>query len=217
MYFCQIWFILYLTIAINLCGIDALIIACSDIIFMHHSPDGFSNSYLSFRIPYYLTLTKQYPGKIMLSYMPRIKPRHEYISITPDGLRYRQQNFHSLNSLMRWFKEHFRDPIPGKPSTWYFFICLKHCKFEIYFIKYEFSRTRPMWILFQWFKWIIFFFIFSHWPPQFTESYILTGTPASARTPVPGSNFATPSINLQGKNCHRTKSLTYNSLKFLDF
>lgn len=88
------------------------------------------------RIPYYLTLTKQYPGKILLSYMPRIKPRHEYISITPDGLRYRQQNFHSLNSLMRWFKEHFRDPIPG--------------------------------------------------------------TPASARTPVPGSNFATPSINLQG-------------------
>lgn len=29
--------------------------------------------------------------------------------------------------------------------------------------------------------------------------WVLTGTPASARTPVPGSNFATPSINLQGK------------------
>lgn len=39
-------FILYLTIAINLCGIDALIITCSDIMFMHHSPDGFSNRYL---------------------------------------------------------------------------------------------------------------------------------------------------------------------------
>ena len=69
---------------------------------------------LCYRIPYYLTLTKQYPGKILLSYMPRIKSRHEYITITPDGLRYRQQNFHSLNSLMRWFKEHFRDPIPGQ-------------------------------------------------------------------------------------------------------
>lgn len=80
---------------------------------------------ISFRIPYYLTLTKQYPGKIMLSYMPRIKPRHEYISITPDGLRYRQQNFHSLNSLMRWFKEHFRDPIPGKPSTLFIFLYFK--------------------------------------------------------------------------------------------
>ena len=50
----------------------------------------------------------------MLSYLPRNKPRHEYVSVTPDGIRYRSQTFHSLNSLIRWFKEHFRDPIPGK-------------------------------------------------------------------------------------------------------
>lgn len=165
-----------------------MIITCSDIIFMHHSPDGFSNSYLSFRIPYYLTLTKQYPGKIMLSYMPRIKPRHEYISITPDGLRYRQQNFHSLNSLMRWFKEHFRDPIPGKPSTLIFFICLKHCKFEIYFIKYEFSRTRPMWILFQWFKWIIFSYF--HTDPLDSQTLTLWQVPQ----PVPEPPSLAPTL-----------------------
>ena len=41
------------------------------------------------------------------------KARHEYATITPEGVRYRQQMFHSLNSMMRWFKEHFRDPIPG--------------------------------------------------------------------------------------------------------
>lgn len=101
---------------------------------IHHSPDEVSNMYLSFRIPYYLTLTKQYPGKILLSYMPRIKPRHEYISITPDGLRYRQQNFHSLNSLMRWFKEHFRDPIPGKQATLFtpvIFHLLLHILFKL--------------------------------------------------------------------------------------
>lgn len=68
------------------------------------------------RIPYYLSATKQYPGKFMLSYMPRTKPQHEYISITPEGYRYRNKNFHSLNSLMRWFKEHFRDPVAGTPS-----------------------------------------------------------------------------------------------------
>ncbi|XP_014787232.1 transcription elongation factor SPT6 [Octopus bimaculoides] len=69
------------------------------------------------RIPYVLTASPQYPGKFMLSYLPRNKPRHEYITILPDGLRYRSQTFHSLNSMIRWFKEHFREPIPGTPSS----------------------------------------------------------------------------------------------------
>ncbi|KAK6192106.1 hypothetical protein SNE40_003644 [Patella caerulea] len=69
------------------------------------------------RIPYFLSSSKQFPGKFLLSYMPRNKPRHEYISINPDGLKYRMTNFHSLNSVVRWFKEHFRDPIPGTPMS----------------------------------------------------------------------------------------------------
>lgn len=69
------------------------------------------------RIPYLLTVSYQFPGKFMLSYLPRNKPRHEYVTVTPDGIRYRSQTFHSLNSLIRWFKEHFRDPIPGTPSS----------------------------------------------------------------------------------------------------
>nr|KAG5690166.1 hypothetical protein BaRGS_013623 [Batillaria attramentaria] len=65
------------------------------------------------KIPYVFSSCRQYPGKFLLSYMPRNKTRHEYLSITPDGIKYRQQIFSSLNSLIRWFKEHFRDPIPA--------------------------------------------------------------------------------------------------------
>jgi len=59
-----------------------------------------------------------YPGKFLLSYMPRARCQHEYITVTPEGFRFRQQNFESLTMLFKWFKEHFRDPIPGNtPST----------------------------------------------------------------------------------------------------
>lgn len=60
--------------------------------------------------------------------------RHEFVTVTPDGFRFRKQNFESLGQLMKWFKvlvyrikvsvldidnpqEHFRDPIPGTPAT----------------------------------------------------------------------------------------------------
>lgn len=53
----------------------------------------------------------------MLSYMLN-RCRHEYVTVTPDGFRFRQQMFDNLNALFKWFKEHFRDPIPGStPST----------------------------------------------------------------------------------------------------
>lgn len=37
---------------------------------------------------------------------------HEYITVTPEGMRYRSKVHRSVNQLFRWFKEHFRDPIP---------------------------------------------------------------------------------------------------------
>ncbi|XP_055297233.1 transcription elongation factor SPT6 isoform X2 [Sitodiplosis mosellana] len=64
------------------------------------------------KIHYFLSASKNYPGKFLLSYLPRGKIRHEYVSVTPDGFRFRQQTFESLNSLLKWFKEHFKDPIP---------------------------------------------------------------------------------------------------------
>lgn len=53
----------------------------------------------------------------MLSYLPRTRFRHEYISVTPEGFRFRQRVFDSVGSLFRWFKDNFREPIPGTPST----------------------------------------------------------------------------------------------------
>lgn len=45
--------------------------------------------------------------------------RHEFVTVTRDGFRFRQQMFDSVGSLFKWFKEHFRDPVPGgvTPST----------------------------------------------------------------------------------------------------
>uniref|UniRef100_A0A182SKH9 Spt6 SH2 domain-containing protein n=1 Tax=Anopheles maculatus TaxID=74869 RepID=A0A182SKH9_9DIPT len=64
------------------------------------------------KIHYILSVSKTYPGRFLLSYLPRNKFRHEYVTVTPDGYRFRHQTFDSVNSLLKWFKEHFRDPIP---------------------------------------------------------------------------------------------------------
>ncbi|XP_063966332.1 transcription elongation factor SPT6-like isoform X1 [Lytechinus pictus] len=69
------------------------------------------------RIPYFMCFSKEYPGKFLLSYQPRSKGRHEYVTITPDGYKFRGQMFTTINSLHRWFKVHFRDPIPGMNVT----------------------------------------------------------------------------------------------------
>ncbi|XP_053682343.1 transcription elongation factor SPT6 isoform X2 [Sabethes cyaneus] len=69
------------------------------------------------KIHYVISVAKNYPGKFLLSYLPRTKFKHEYITVTPEGYRFRQQRFDSVNSLLKWFKEHFRDPIPSPNST----------------------------------------------------------------------------------------------------
>lgn len=65
------------------------------------------------KIHYFLQASKEYPGKFLLSYLPRAKPAHEFVTVTPDGFRFRQQNFDSMNQLLKWFKEHYRDPPPA--------------------------------------------------------------------------------------------------------
>ncbi|XP_022911236.2 transcription elongation factor SPT6 isoform X1 [Onthophagus taurus] len=69
------------------------------------------------KIHYVISASKNYPGKFLLSYLPRNKVRHEFVTVTPDGFRFRGQMFDSVGSLFKWFKEHFRDPIPGTPGT----------------------------------------------------------------------------------------------------
>ena len=73
------------------------------------------------KIHYFVSASKELPGKFMLSYRPRSKARHEYITVLPDGFRFRQQTFDSVSNLFNWFKKHFRDPIPGKFINFQFF------------------------------------------------------------------------------------------------
>uniref|UniRef100_A0A7N6FBA8 Transcription elongation factor spt6 n=1 Tax=Anabas testudineus TaxID=64144 RepID=A0A7N6FBA8_ANATE len=64
-------------------------------------------------IPYFISACKELPGKFILGYQPRGKPRIEYVTITPDGFRYRSQIFPTVNGLFRWFKDHYQEPVPG--------------------------------------------------------------------------------------------------------
>lgn len=64
------------------------------------------------RIPYFFSASKQLPGKFILGYQPNNKPFLEHFSVTPDGFRYRNQVHGSVNELIKWFKAHYREPIP---------------------------------------------------------------------------------------------------------
>ncbi|EOB08431.1 Transcription elongation factor SPT6, partial [Anas platyrhynchos] len=69
-------------------------------------------------IPYFISACKDLPGKFLLGYQPRGKPRIEYVTVTPEGFRYRGQIFPTVNGLFRWFKDHYQDPVPGiTPSS----------------------------------------------------------------------------------------------------
>uniref|UniRef100_A0AAZ3SVA5 Transcription elongation factor SPT6 n=1 Tax=Oncorhynchus tshawytscha TaxID=74940 RepID=A0AAZ3SVA5_ONCTS len=70
-------------------------------------------------IPYFVSACKDLPGKFILGYQPRGKPRVEFVTISPDGFRYRSQMFPTVNGLFRWFKDHFQEPVPGYSNlTW---------------------------------------------------------------------------------------------------
>ncbi|EDV44490.1 uncharacterized protein Dana_GF20387 [Drosophila ananassae] len=62
------------------------------------------------KIHYFFTASRSMPGKFLLSYLPKTKVRHEYVTVMPEGYRFRGQIFDTVNSLLRWFKEHWLDP-----------------------------------------------------------------------------------------------------------
>ena len=64
------------------------------------------------RIPYFFSASKQLPGKFCLAYQPGSRPRIEYVTVSVDGYRYRNKTLGSVNELIKWFKEHYQDPIP---------------------------------------------------------------------------------------------------------
>lgn len=44
--------------------------------------------------------------------------RVEFVTITPDGFRYRSQIFPTVNGLFRWFKDHYQEPVPGMRTVY---------------------------------------------------------------------------------------------------
>ncbi|MCL4132324.1 UNVERIFIED_CONTAM: hypothetical protein GTU68_012793, partial [Idotea baltica] len=59
-------------------------------------------------IPYAFTCVKILPGKFLLSYLPRVKVIHEYVSILPEGFKFRNKLHTTLANLLKWFKLNFR-------------------------------------------------------------------------------------------------------------
>lgn len=57
--------------------------------------------------PYRFCPSKKLPGKFLLGYMPKNKPRIEYLTVTPKGYRFRKLYFKNLGSLIKWFKENW--------------------------------------------------------------------------------------------------------------
>ena len=69
------------------------------------------------KIHYFVSASREFPGRFMLTYLPRSESKHEFITVTHAGYRFRGQVFDNLDTLFCWFKEHFRDPIPGTPAS----------------------------------------------------------------------------------------------------
>lgn len=65
------------------------------------------------KIHYFFSACKHIPGQFFLAYFPRKKVMHEQVKVTPDGYRFRQQMFDSVNSLLKWFKDHYNEPPPS--------------------------------------------------------------------------------------------------------
>jgi len=57
--------------------------------------------------PYRFCPSRKMPGKFLLGYMPKNKPRIEYLTVTPRGYRFRKLYFKNLASLIKWFKENW--------------------------------------------------------------------------------------------------------------
>nr|Q93148.2 RecName: Full=Suppressor of Ty 6 homolog; AltName: Full=Abnormal embryogenesis protein 5 [Caenorhabditis briggsae] len=71
------------------------------------------------RSPYVFSASYRQPCQFCISYMfdNSNRIRHEHFKISPRGIRFRQQNFDSLDRMMAWFKRHFNEPPPGIRSS----------------------------------------------------------------------------------------------------
>lgn len=64
---------------------------------------------------YTLTASAKAPGKFVLSYHLQAKKiHHEYMTVTPEGVRFRGQYFNAIDELINWFKGHYNERPPSK-------------------------------------------------------------------------------------------------------
>lgn len=64
------------------------------------------------RIPYFISVSHRAPGRFVLSYLPHVHPRHEIITPTPVGIRFRGHIFQRTEDLIQWFKKHYSQRPP---------------------------------------------------------------------------------------------------------
>ncbi|KAL2645408.1 hypothetical protein R1flu_012995 [Riccia fluitans] len=60
-------------------------------------------------IPYFFSVCHEYPGAFRLSYIRNVTVTHEYISVTPAGLKFRKRVFDSPEKLVHHFQKHFHE------------------------------------------------------------------------------------------------------------
>ena len=58
-------------------------------------------------INYNYTILKDYPGYIVLGYVPKVNPIYEYIKIKPKGLFFHEKLFSSLEEITNYFKKEY--------------------------------------------------------------------------------------------------------------
>ena len=58
-------------------------------------------------VNYNYTILKDYPGYIVLGYVPKANPHYEYIKIKPKGLYFHDQYFPSLDDITNFFKKEY--------------------------------------------------------------------------------------------------------------
>ena len=61
-------------------------------------------------INYNFTILKDYPGYIVLGYVPKANPHYEYIKVKPKGLYFHEQFFSSLDDITNFFKKEYSTP-----------------------------------------------------------------------------------------------------------
>ena len=58
-------------------------------------------------INYNFTILKDFPGYIVLGYVPKVNPIYEYIKVKPKGLYFHEKTFSSLDEITNYFKKEY--------------------------------------------------------------------------------------------------------------